>query len=102
MSLKRERMSRAARVGEARTPCQNCSILAAAIFELARLCRSDPAGDEIEGQDRAAAHEHRGEEAYPDERDVEAGIVRNPGADAHDLAVLLVAIEARAARRLAG
>ena len=67
MSLNRERMSRAARAGEARTPCQNCRSSRAAIVELARLGRSDPAGDEIEGQDRSAAHEHGGEEADPDQ-----------------------------------
>ena len=87
MSLNRERMSRAARAGEARTPCQNCCSSRAAILELARLGRRDPAGDEVKGQDRAAAHEHRGEEADPDEGDVEAGVIGDAGADPDDLAV---------------
>ena len=100
MSLKRERMSRAARAGEARTPCQNCWSSLSRVLELARLGRRDPSGDEVKGQDRAAADEHGGEEADPDQADVEAGVIGDPGADAHELAVLLVAIEAGAARRL--
>ena len=102
MSRNRERMSRALRAGDARTPCQNLRLLAVVIFELARLGRRDPAGDEIEGQDRSAAHEDGGEQADPDQADVEAGVVGDAGADAHDLAVALVAIEARAARGLLG
>src|SRR4029079_6308770 len=50
---------------------------------------------------RPATQEHGRQERDPDERDVEPGIVGDPGADAHDLAVLLVAIEASPACRLA-
>src|SRR6185369_1042811 len=75
-------------------------VLAVVIFELARLGRGDPAGDEIDRDDRAAAQEQGRKHADPDERDVEAGIIGDPGADAHDLAVALVAIEAGAAGRL--
>ena len=49
MSLNRERMSRAARAGEARTPCQNCFSSRSTSSSLAS--RRDPAGNEIEGQD---------------------------------------------------
>ena len=92
-------MSRAARAGEARTPCQNWRSSRSA-FQCPRLGRCDHRGDEIEGQDAAAAHEHGGEEADPDQADVEAGVIGNAGANPEDLAVALVAIEAGAARRL--
>src|SRR5262245_17156159 len=68
-------------------------VLAIVIIEPERLCRRDPAGDEIDRNDRSAAEEQRGEHADADQRDVEAGVVRDSGAQAIDLAVALVAIE---------
>ena len=101
MSFMRERMSRAARAGEARTPCQNC-FSSVDPLERAGLVGVTHRGDEVEGQDAAAAHEHGGEEADPDQADVEAGVIGDARANAEQLAVALVAIEACAARRLFG
>src|SRR5688572_8695672 len=68
--------------------------------QLARLVVGDEAGDEIERQDTAAAHEHRADEHDPDQCRVEPGIVGDSRAHAHELAVPLVEIEFGPARRL--
>src|SRR5688572_24015775 len=58
--------------------------------QFARLVVGDEAGDEIERKDAAAAHHYRAGEHDPDQRCVQAGIVGDARADAHELAVALV------------
>src|SRR5215213_11256012 len=67
-------------------------------LEFARLVGRDHGGDEIDRQDRSTAEEDGRDHPDPDQGHVEPGIVGDPGADSHDLAVALVAIEASAAR----
>src|ERR671912_523050 len=69
-------------------------------LEFARLVGGDHAGNEIDRQDRSAAEEDSRDHPDPDQGHVEPGVVGDPGADSHDLAVALVAIEAGAARGL--
>ncbi len=100
-------MSRKRRPDVARGRRRRCAhalpealILAVRVGDLARPVRSDEGGDEIEWQDRSAAHEHGREEADPNQVDVEPGVIGDAGANAQELAVALVAVEARAAGRL--
>ena len=75
MSRIRLRMSRAVRVGDCAHALPEALLLAVLDRQFARLVVGDEAGDEIERQDAAAAHEHGADEHDPDQRDVEAGII---------------------------
>src|ERR1044071_9512558 len=69
-------------------------------IKLAWLRWGDHGGDEIEGQDPAAAHKDGRQKADPDQIHVEARVIRDTGTHAEQLAVTFVAIESGAARRL--
>src|SRR3954452_22628356 len=60
-------------------------LLGFAVLELERagLGRSDPAGNEINREDRARAQEQGRDHADPDQGHVEAGIIGDAGANPH-------------------
>src|SRR6186997_188754 len=62
-------------------------------LELTRPVGGDHGGDEIDRQDRSAAEEDGRDHPDPDQAHVEPGIIGDPGADPHDLAVALVPIK---------
>src|SRR5690606_15310025 len=61
--------------------------------EMRRLLVQQQAGDEVERDGAAARQERQPDEAEPDPERVDPGVVRDPGADAHQLGVLLVPVE---------
>src|SRR6185503_8233038 len=69
-------------------PLPELPILRSAVIELAGLGRGDPSRDEVEGQNRTAAHEDGGEKTDADKRDGETRIIGDPGANPHELAIL--------------
>src|SRR4051812_1854232 len=67
-------------------------LLGRLVAKLARLLGSDPADREISDDGHARAEDGEEHRSDPDQGHVHPGIVRDAGADAHELAVALVEV----------
>ena len=79
-------------------PLPEALLLPVGVIEVLRLAFREHAQAQVDQRDDAHAHQRQGNCAQADPQHVDPGVIGDPGADAHDLAIDLVAVEFGARR----